>query len=113
PNADRVSVVGDFNGWDGRLHPMRRLGPTGGWEIFIPAVDKEERYTYEIGSTLHGELLLKADPYGFRFEKPPLSASIVARRDHVWDDAQWFVDRAGCQARVRRPLAGYPLTLGV
>jgi len=112
PNADRVSVVGDFNGWDGRLHPMRRLGPTGVWEIFVPGVGEGERYKYEIRSTLHGELLLKADPYGFRFEKPPLSASIVARRDHVWDDAQWIVDRAGCEAWFRRPMAVYEVHLG-
>jgi 1,4-alpha-glucan branching enzyme len=98
PNADRVSVVGDFNGWDGRVHPMRRLAPSGIWEIFIPGVRAGARYKYEIRSMHHGELLLKADPYGFLFEKPPLSASVVASRDYTWGDAQWFVDRAGFNA---------------
>src|SRR5262249_4191444 len=98
PNADRVSVVGDFNGWDGRLHPMRRLGAVGVWEIFIPAASEGQRYKFEIRSRLHGELLLKADPYAFRFEHPPLSASIITRRDYTWHDAQWFVDRAGGNA---------------
>jgi 1,4-alpha-glucan branching enzyme len=112
PNADRVSVVGDFNAWDGRLHPMRRLGPTGVWEIFIPGVQEGQRYKFEIRSMLHGELLLKADPYGFRFEKPPLSASIVARREHTWGDAQWFLDRAACKAWFKRPMATYEVHIG-
>ena len=112
PNADRVSVVGDFNGWDGRLHPMRRLGPTGVWEIFIPGIEAGQRYKYEIRSNQHGELLLKADPYGFRFERPPLSASVVARRNHEWEDARWFVDRAGCNAWFKKPVAIYEMHLG-
>ena len=112
PNADRVSVVGDFNTWDGRLHPMRRLGPTGVWEIFIPGLTAGERYKFEIRSSQHGELLLKSDPYGFLFEKPPLSASIVARREHAWGDAQWFVDRAGAHAWLNRPMAIYEVHLG-
>jgi 1,4-alpha-glucan branching enzyme len=112
PNAERVSVVGDFNEWDGRRHPMRRLGPTGVWEIFIPGIDEGERYKFEIRSNQHGELLLKADPYGFRFEHPPLSAAVVANREHVWGDAQWFVKRAGCQSWLRRPMAIYEVHLG-
>jgi len=112
PNADRVSVVGDFNGWDGRAHPMRRLGPTGVWEIFIPGLGEGQRYKYEIRSNQFGELLLKSDPYGFRFEHPPLSASIVARRDYEWNDAQWYVDRAGCKSWFKKPLACYEVHLG-
>jgi 1,4-alpha-glucan branching enzyme len=112
PNADRVSVVGDFNGWDGRVHPMRRLGPTGVWEIFIPGLHEGQRYKFEIRSRLHGELLLKTDPYGLRFEPPPLAASIVARRDYTWRDAQWFVDRAGANAWFHRPMAVYEVHLG-
>jgi 1,4-alpha-glucan branching enzyme len=112
PNAERVSVVGDFNAWDGRVHPMRRLGPTGVWEIFIPALDAGTRYKFEIRSNQHGELLLKADPFGFLFEKPPLTASIVARREHTWGDAQWFVDRAGWNAWLDRPMAIYEVHLG-
>ena len=79
PNADRASVVGDFNAWDGRVHPMRRLGPTGIWEIFIPGLAEGQRYKFEIRSSLHGELLLKTDPFGFSFEVPPLTAGIVDR----------------------------------
>jgi len=112
PNADRVSVVGDFNLWDGRVHPMRELAPNGVWEIFIPGVQEGQRYKFEIRSRLHGELLLKADPYGFRFEHPPLSASIVARRDYAWHDAQWFIDRAGENAWFNRPMAIYEVHLG-
>jgi 1,4-alpha-glucan branching enzyme len=112
PNADRVSVVGDFNGWDGRLHPMRRLGPTGVWEIFVPGVDDGQRYKFEIRSRLHAEVLLKADPYAFRFEPPPMSASIVTRRDYTWHDAQWLVDRAGGNAWFDRPMTVYEVHLG-
>ena len=112
PNADRVSVVGDFNAWDGRLHPMRSLGLSGIWEVFIPGVQEGQRYKFEIRSRLHGELLMKADPYGFRFERPPLSASIVSRRDYEWHDARWFVDRAGGNAWFGRPMAIYEVHLG-
>jgi 1,4-alpha-glucan branching enzyme len=112
PNADRVSVVGDFNNWDGRAHPMRRLGPTGVWEIFIPGLSEGQRYKYEIRSNQHGELLLKSDPYGFRFERPPLSASIVARRDYAWHDADWFVKRAGSKSWFKKPLSVYEVHLG-
>jgi 1,4-alpha-glucan branching enzyme len=112
PNADRVSVVGDFNGWDGRLHPMRSLGLSGIWEVFIPGVQEGQRYKFEIRSRLHGELLMKADPYGFRFEHPPLSASIVSRGEYEWHDARWFVDRAGANAWLGRPMAIYEVHLG-
>ena len=112
PNADRVSIVGDFNMWDGRVHPMRRLGQSGVWEIFVPGVGVGQRYKFEIRSTRHGEILLKADPYGFRFEHPPMTASVVARRHYEWNDAQWFVDRAGRQAWFKRPVAIYEVHLG-
>jgi 1,4-alpha-glucan branching enzyme len=112
PNADRVSVVGDFNMWDGRVHPMRRLGASGVWEIFVPGVREGDRYKFEIRSRLHGEVLLKADPYGFRFEMPPQTASIVARPDHEWHDAAWFVERAGRNAWLNRPVAIYEIHLG-
>ena len=83
PNAERVSVVGDFNGWDGRVHPMRSLGASGVWEIFLPAVRDGQRYKFEIRSHAHGELLLKCDPFGFAFEVPPLSACIVPCPDRT------------------------------
>jgi 1,4-alpha-glucan branching enzyme len=112
PNAARVSVVGDFNAWDGRVHPMRRLGPTGVWEIFIPGVGEGQRYKFEIRSNLHGELLMKTDPFGFHFDVPPLSAAIVARRDYTWGDAEWFIDRAGKHVWLNHPMAIYEVHLG-
>jgi 1,4-alpha-glucan branching enzyme len=112
PNADRVSVVGDFNQWDGRVHPMRRLGAGGVWEIFVPGVEAGQRYKYEIRSRLHGEVLLKADPYGFRFEPPPLAASIVTEREYAWKDARWFVDREAENNWFDRPMAIYEVHLG-
>src|SRR5262245_13340948 len=112
PNAERVSVVGDFNAWDGRVHPMRRLGPTGVWEIFVPGVTEGQHYKFEIRSALHGELLLKTDPYGFRFELPPLSAAIVARRTYEWHDADWMTSRAAANAWFEKPVAIYEVHLG-
>src|SRR5580698_4467408 len=67
PNAQRMSVVGDFNQWDGRYHPMRSLGASGVWELFIPGLGEGTHYKYEI-KDVHGKLILKADPYGFFFE---------------------------------------------
>src|ERR1051325_1220144 len=75
PNADRVSLVGDFNGWDGRVNPMRLLAPAGVWEIFIPDLPDGENYKFEI-RTKAGDILKKADPFGFFFEVPPQSASV-------------------------------------
>ena len=76
PSARSVSVVGDFNGWDGRLHQMRSLGSTGIWELFIPGAGAGARYKFEIRSQ-DGELLLRADPLAFQAEMPPQTASIV------------------------------------
>ncbi len=74
PNADRVSVIGDFNGWDGRVHPMRLLAPGGVWEIFIPDLPDGEKYKFEI-RTRTGAILKKTDPFGVAFEVPPQSAA--------------------------------------
>src|SRR3989442_662709 len=70
PNAGSVSVVGDFNGWDGRLNPMRSLGSSGIWEIFLPGIPRDSRYKFEL-RTRGGQLRLKADPYALRTEVPP------------------------------------------
>ena len=93
PAARSVSVVGDFNSWDGRLHPMRSLGHAGIWEIFLPGVGPGARYKFEI-RTPAGELRLKADPLAFEAEIPPGTASIVAESHHVWHDADWIDARA-------------------
>ena len=75
PNAQRVSVVGDFNQWDGRRAPMRPRGATGLWELFIPALAQGELYKYEIKSRFAGVLTIKSDPYGFAMELRPGTAS--------------------------------------
>ena len=81
PAARAVSVVGDFNSWDGRLHAMRSMGPSGIWEIFVPDVGPGARYKYEILSADH-ELLLKADPYAQETEIPPKTASVITVPRH-------------------------------
>ena len=99
PNARRVSVVGDFNAWDGRRHPMRARQDSGVWEIFLPRVGPGQRYKYEIIGA-HGELLpLKADPCARQAEVPPATASIVpSPQPFTWTDANWLVERAARQA---------------
>ena len=95
PNASRVAVVGDFNNWDGRRHPMRlRHGP-GVWEIFLPGVGEGARYKYEIKGPNGQHLPLKADPYAFYAEQPPAQASVVAGRPSSdWNDGDWMAGRA-------------------
>ena len=95
PNAQRVSVAGDFNGWDGRRHPMRLRHSAGVWEIFIPDVGAGAHYKFELLG-MHGELLpLKADPFARQAECPPASASVVAAPlDIRWHDAHWLAHRA-------------------
>jgi 1,4-alpha-glucan branching enzyme len=113
PNAARVSVIGDFNGWDGRVHPLRLLGGSGVWEIFIPGIGTGERYKFEIRSRAHGAIMQKADPFGFYFEVPPLSASVVADiRQYTWGDHEWLQARAGANAWFDRPMAIYEVHLG-
>jgi 1,4-alpha-glucan branching enzyme len=92
PAARSVSVVGNFNSWDGRLHQMRSLGASGLWELFLPAVAEGAHYKYEI-RTQAGELLLKADPLAFEAELPPGTNSIVHRPRHAWGDAEWLAGR--------------------
>jgi 1,4-alpha-glucan branching enzyme len=85
PAARAISVVGDFNSWDGRLHAMRSLGSSGIWELFLPGVEPGQRYKFEI-LTSERELTLKADPYAFQAEHPPKTASVVFERHHRWSD---------------------------
>src|SRR4030095_11684146 len=94
PTARAVSVVGDFNGWDGRRHAMRRRHECGVWEIFVPDVKAGARYKYEIKSTAGTLLPLKADPFAFHAEQPPMTASIVAGPvAHRWRDREWMQGR--------------------
>ena len=112
PNARRVSVVGGFNAWDGRRHPMRKRMGGGIWELFIPGLSAGELYKYEVLG-VHGEVLpLKADPVSQAHENPPATASIVAGEPgHDWQDADWLSRRAGHQ-RVDAPISIYELHLG-
>ncbi len=110
PNARSVSVVGDFNGWDGRLHPMRSLGSAGIWELFLPGVLPDARYKFEI-RTRDGRLRLKADPFAFRTEVPPKNASVVFESGHEWRDDAWLEARSSGNA-LARPLSTYEVHLG-
>jgi len=90
PNAKAVHLVGDFNFWDGRRHPMRHLGDSGVWALFVPGLGVGGVYKYEI-QPKHGLAMQKADPFAFYAEVPPKSASIVW--DHSayrWNDAEWL-----------------------
>ena len=94
PNAQRVSVVGDFNLWDGRANPMRNMGPTGIWEIFMPGLEEGTLYKFEILSRVGHHLGLKSDPYGFSGEVRPNTASVVFDINrYEWNDSSWLVDR--------------------
>ena len=97
PNAARVSVVGDFNGWDGRRNPMRRRGGVGVWEIFIPGLGRGRASTSTSCAAADGSLLpLKADPVGTGAELRPQNASVVRRiDDFTWTDAAWLAERGG------------------
>ncbi len=112
PNARRVSVVGDFNDWDGRRHPMRVRGGTGVWELFIPGLGEGENYKFEIRTQASTIPMLKADPYAFGSELRPKTASIVHRLDRfTWGDQEWLAERPRRQA-LDGPIAIYEVHLG-
>ncbi|MBI1173659.1 MAG: 1,4-alpha-glucan branching protein GlgB [Sideroxydans sp.] len=95
PNAERVSVVGDFNRWDGRMHPMRVHGSSGVWELFIPDIGPGALYKFEIRNRHSGAVMIKTDPYGFAFEmRPGTAARICAANDYQWSDQSWLARRA-------------------
>jgi 1,4-alpha-glucan branching enzyme len=111
PNARRVSVVGDFNFWDGRRHAMHALGGSGIWELFIPDVGPGALYKYEILAQ-DNALLLKSDPYGFQMQLRPENASIVAELgDYRWNDDQWTAARRAWDP-LRAPISIYELHPG-
>jgi 1,4-alpha-glucan branching enzyme len=111
PAARSVSVVGDFNSWDGRLSPMRSLGSSGIWELFIPGVEEGTRYKFEIRAP-SGELRMKADPYAFEVETPPETSSVVARSSFTWSDDDWMAARASGEPPLTRPMSIYEVHLG-
>jgi 1,4-alpha-glucan branching enzyme len=110
PGAGGVSLVGDFNGWDGRLHPMRSLGSSGVWEIFMPGLAGPYLYKFEIRPT-HGSHQLKSDPLARAAELPPGTASLAFESSHQFKDAAWMQARAQSDA-LHAPLSIYELHLG-
>ncbi|MEJ2059085.1 MAG: 1,4-alpha-glucan branching protein GlgB [Gammaproteobacteria bacterium] len=112
PNAERVSVIGDFNRWDGRRHPMRARGGSGVWELFIPGLSVGALYKFEIRNRYTGDVLVKTDPYAQRFELRPQTACIVAEDNgYEWRDADWI------EGRIRNdwlhaPMSIYEVHLG-
>ena len=111
PNADRVSVVGDFNIWDGRRHPMRRRGSTGVWEIFVPDLGEGASYKYEVRGPGGALMPLRADPVGFGSEHPPANASVVRKVAGDWHDGDWMKGRKARQ-NVDAPISIYEVHLG-
>jgi 1,4-alpha-glucan branching enzyme len=107
PNAARVSVVGNFNTWDGRVHPMRSRGNSGVWEIFLPDLADGEVYKFEIRSRMGPTPFMKADPYAFRSELRPRSGSVVASLDgYHWNDSAWM-DARGQRNWLAEPICIY------
>jgi 1,4-alpha-glucan branching enzyme len=112
PTARSVSLVGDFNAWDGRLHPMRAIGSTGIWELFVPEVGPGTRYKFEVRPGSGGARLLKADPLAFRTEAPPQTASVVHDLGrYQWRDAEFLKQRAASDP-LRRPISIYEVHIG-
>ena len=111
PSAKNVSLTGDFNHWNGRYHPMRSLGASGIWELFVPGLEEGVKYKYEIG-TSKGYPFLKTDPYGTRFESPPHNASIVCNTDaYEWGDSDWIQKRASVDW-LNMPISIYEMHAG-
>ncbi len=111
PNARRVSVVGDFNAWDGRVHPMRLHPGNGVWEIFLPGLGPGALYKFEVLPQGDRPPMLKADPFALAFEVPPRTASVVADLAYEWGDAEWMAERAKRNA-LGAPVAIYEVHLG-
>ena len=111
PNAREVSVIGSFNHWDPKAHPLRPRGSSGIWEGFIPGAGKGTLYKYHIESHHHGYRADKTDPIGFFQEKPPRTASVVWDLEYTWNDSDWLQKR-GAQNSVKAPVSVYEVHLG-
>ncbi len=111
PSARRVSVVGDFNRWDGRYHPMRQLGSSGVWELFIPGLGEGQPYKFEL-VTPDGSIRLKSDPFATRYEPPPHNASIVQSvTEFEWTDQEWMTRRGKTEWK-SQPISVYEVHAG-
>jgi 1,4-alpha-glucan branching enzyme len=111
PNAKAVSVIGSFNGWDPRSHPLQTRGSSGIWEGFIPAVNKGSIYKFHIVSNHHGHVVDKADPFGILHEKPPRTASVVWDLEYQWTDQNWIKNRQAKNS-LQAPISIYEVHLG-
>ncbi|MFI5117466.1 MAG: 1,4-alpha-glucan branching protein GlgB [Terriglobales bacterium] len=111
PDAERISVVGDFNGWSADSHPMTPRGSSGVWEAFLPGLGKGTVYKYHIRSRYHMYEVDKADPYGFYHEVPPRTASIVWDLDYEWNDDEWMRARHE-HNKFDAPISIYEVHLG-
>ncbi len=111
PDAQKVYVMGDFNGWDKESHPLRTRRKSGIWEGFIPGVGKGANYKYHIASRFHGYHVDKADPFALYSEVPPKTGSIVWDLDYVWGDGEWMENRQK-QNALDAPMAVYEMHLG-
>ncbi len=111
PNAWRISVVGNFNGWDARAHPMRKHASAGVFELFIPGLSAGEIYRYDLRSQLNDYYAQKSDPYGFFSERRPNNASVVADLSYSWGDDAWMTKRAAT-THLNAPMATYEVHPG-
>ena len=112
PSAERVSILGNFNGWDGRIHPMRSRGSSGIWEIFLPNLESSQPYKFEIRNRDTGAIFVKMDPYARQTEFRPATASVIpVREDFSWQDQDWLKQRAQSDW-LHAPLSIYELHLG-
>ena len=112
PAASRVSLVGNFNGWDPRYHPMRPLGGSGVWELFVPDLHEGEIYKFAIWDQ-RGHMRMKTDPYGTYFEAPPNNAAIIKDTNrYQWGDGDWLARRKHQAGQPDRPVSIYEVHLG-
>src|SRR6516162_6790609 len=111
PNAQRVSAIGDWNGWDAAAHPLRIQGSSGIWAGFVPGVGRGARYKFRIESRGGSFRVDKADPLAFHCELPPRTASIVWTLDYDWGDRLWMESRAGRNS-LHAPMTIYEVHLG-
>ena len=111
PDAERVTIIGDFNGWNKTSHDLRPRGSSGIWQGFVPGIGKGTIYKYHIESRYHMYWVDKADPYALRNETPPKTASVVWDLDYEWKDQPWMVVRRHANG-LASPLAIYEVHLG-
>jgi 1,4-alpha-glucan branching enzyme len=111
PDAERVSVIGDFNGWSKKSHPLRPRGQSGIWEGFVAGVGKGEVYKYHVASRYKRYRVEKADPFALHTEVPPKTASVVWDLEYGWGDEEWMAGRSGCNS-LHAPIAIYEVHLG-